>query len=247
MKKRTKRNLKMALKVWGRMVISGIMCAVISVSFSVLANGLLSQEVGYRIAQLDENGQGTILEEVYYKDGQQPIENDDIKLEKDQYLERINEMSPGVSAAVNAVVLVCSLFLLGVFPYNLLWEMGSKDENRVRYGRSRLDKLRGLKIGALANIPSLLLYVFLLVARFGSLSNGILSVYRVLNMPFLSYINWIIGTDLSAIVVWQLLALLVPMLFVPAVCYIAYLLGFRQFSLKEHLTYEKTEQADEEI
>ncbi len=247
MKKRTKRNLKMGLKVWGRMVIAGIMCAVIAVSFSVLANGLLSQEVGYRIAQLNENGEGVILEEVYYEEGQQPIEDDEIQLEKNQHLERINEMSPGISVAVNAVVLLCSLFLLGVFPYNLLWEMGSKDENRVRYGHSRLDKLRGLKIGTLASVPGLLLYILLLIARFGLLPNAYLSVYRVLNIPFLSYINWIIGTEVSTITGWQFLALFVPLLFIPTVCYISYLLGYRQFSLKEHLTYEKPEQPDEEI
>lgn len=247
MKKRTKRNIKMATKVFGRMVISGIMCAVITMSFSVLANGLLSEEVGYRIAQTDENGAGTIVEEVYYEEGQEPVADEDVKLEENQYLERISELSTGLSIAVNVVVLLCSLFLLGVFPYNLLWEMGSKDENKVRYGHSRFDRLRGLKIGAMACIPAASLYVFLVAGRIFALPSALLSIYRVVNIPYLSYINWVVGTELAAVTVWQFAALLVPLLFIPVVCWVSYLLGYRQFSIKEHLTYEKQTETDDEI
>lgn len=246
-KKKTKRNINMALKVWSRMIVGGIMCAVVSMSFSVLASGLLSQEVGYRIAETTESGGGTIVEEVYYEAGDQPIKDDDVKLEKNQVLERIKELPDGISVAVNVIVLLCSLFLLGVFPYNLLWEMGSKDENKVRYGHSRQDKWRGLKIGSMAIIPCVILYAVVVVARFGGMSDAVLSVYRILNMPYLSYINWIVGTKLAEITVGQLLALLVPLLFVPAICFVAYRLGFSQFSLKEHLTYAKPAPQDEEI
>ncbi len=253
MKKRTKRTLKMAFKVWGRMVMAGVMCAVMIFSFGTLANGLLSEEIGYRVIKTDPDAteftadNSAIVREVYYEDGVEPPANEAIELGDGETLQRLYEMSHGMEIAVNIFVLLCSLFILGVFPYNLLWEMGSKDENKVRFGRSRYDCLRGLKIGALATLPSVLVYVLLILSRFDLFFENYLGIYRILTIPFLPYLNLItdtanMATDLN---LWHFLGLLAIFVFIPLVCMVAYQLGYRQFSLKERFTYEKKDAVSE--
>ncbi len=239
MKKRTKRNIKTAYKTWLRMLIAGIMCAVITLSLSALAIGLLGKEVGYRIVKDEGNQQTSLVEEVYYEGGEKPEGELTFDLPEGQYAQAITKLTPGAEFALNLVTLLCCLFLLGVFPYNLLWEMGSKDENKIRFGHGRYDAFRGAKIGAMANIPTALLYVLLFASRFGLLPEGYFSVYRIANIPFLSYINWVAGTEAAALRVGELVALAAPLLFMPLVCFVAYRMGYRQFSLKEHLTYQK--------
>lgn len=241
MKKRTKNTLKIALKVWGRLLISGIMCAVVSLSMSVLGSGLLARDVGYRIIQITQVGEeseATVLTEHRYAPGEQVVE--EMELPEGQYFQPISEMTPAVKTIVDVITLLAMLFLLGVFPYNLLWEVGNKDENKVRYRNRRPEPWRGLKVGLLAMIPTAVLYIALWLGRFGVLPAGYLAVFRIANMPYLPYINWFVPVDvaLPEVAVWRLLAVAGLFLFVPAVCLFAYRLGFCQFSIKEHLTYQ---------
>ncbi|MBQ1950497.1 MAG: hypothetical protein II363_02745 [Clostridia bacterium] len=248
MKKRTKNTLKLSLKVWGRLLMSGIMCAVLSLSMSVLGNGLLAKDVGYRIiqvTQIGENSEATILKEHRYTQNEKPVEG--MELPEGQYFQAISEMTPAVKTLMDVLTQLGMLFLLGVFPYNLLWEVGNKDENKVRYRNRRPEPWRGLKIGLLSMIPTALLYVALWLSKGGVLPAGYLAVYRVLNTPYLPYINWFIpvGVSISEIAFWRLFAVAGLVVFVPAVCVIGYRLGFCQFSIKEHLTYQSPEKEEQ--
>ena len=134
------------------------------------------------------------------------------------------------------------LFLMGVFPYNLLWELGGKDDTKVRYKGKPPDPLRGLRIGILATIPSALLYIGAWIVKMTGKGTLYLAIYRITQIPYLPYINAVLGnnTEPGKLPVGGLLACALTLVFVPVVCAISYRLGFRKFSIKEHLTYKKT-------
>jgi len=241
MKKRTTNIFKTALKVWGRLILAGVMCAVLFISMSVLGSGLLANEVGYQIVEItgtEEAPQTKLIKEHYYAVGEEPVK--DLELPENQQILKIREMTPAVRNTLDVITLLFMLFLLCVFPYNLLWELGCKDDNRVRYRNMQPDLLRGLKVGLLAVIPSALLYVGLILSKLSVLPEVYVALYRVLNIPFLPLINWLLPTTvkIADAAFWRVLVVGVTLLLVPVVCWGAYRLGYAQFSVREHMTYK---------
>lgn len=246
MKKRQKNILLLALNLFGRIVICTVMCAFLYVTYEAVGTTAFGQEVGYTIYTLDENGDNTEVHRVVYAEGDYTL-LDELKLESNQRVQVEKKMSNGVAIAVDVFASACMLFILGVFPYNLLWEQGKLDENAFRHSKTKGDKLRGLKVGILASIPAFLLYVLLLLGKFVPALDGFIATYRGVSWPFLPYINAIVGAstksaaDISA---GKLIALAVTLLFVPAISGLAYLLGLRKYSLEEHITYENVDKND---
>lgn len=243
MKKRQKNIFLLALNLFGRIVICTVMCAFLYVTYEAVGTTAFGQEAGYTVYTLDENGNNAKAEQVVYADGNYtPL--DELKLESNQRVQVEKKMSNGVNIAVDVFASACMLFILGVFPYNLLWEQGKLDENAVRHSKEKGDKLRGLKVGLLASIPAFLLYVFLILGKFVPALDGFIATYRGVSWPFLPYINAIVGAatksaaDISA---GKLVALAATLLFVPAVSGIAYFLGLRRYSLEEHITYDSVD------
>lgn len=240
MKNTTKHTLKTALKVWGRLIVATIMCAVLYLSMSVLGNGLFGRTVGYRIAQTDAAGATTLVEEHYFTAGE--TEDSIPEAEEGQSVTKITEIPHGVKVLLDVLTTLMMLFLMGVFPYNLLWELGGKDDTKVRYKGKTPDPLRGLRIGILATIPSALLYIGAWIVKMTGKGTLYLAIYRITQIPYLPYINAVLGnnTEPGKLPVGGLLACALTLVFVPVVCAISYRLGFRKFSIKEHLTYKKT-------
>ncbi len=250
MKKRTLKTWKYAGKTLLRSVLATILCAFLYLSMSVIGIGLLGQEVGYRIVEQDKSGELIIVEEHYYAPGEPTVNN--VKLEEGQRLDKIREISDGKALGRDIVTQLLMLFIVGVFPYSMLWELGDKDSIGVRYKGRKADPLRGLKIGTLANIPYFLLYILLLGSKMGLISSSYLPIYRLIHLPFLPYINMVVDPAIASAsdaAVWQLLLVLPILLVVPAVCCVAYILGSKQISIKEHMTYAgiKKGNADTEI
>lgn len=239
MKNTTKHTLKTALKVWGRIVVATVMCAVLYLSMSVLGNGLFGRTVGYRIAQTDEAGTTKLVEEHYFVDGE--TEDSIPEVGEGQTVMKITEIPRGVRALLDVLTSLMMLFLLGIFPYNLLWELGGKDDTKVRYKGKTPDPLRGLRIGALATIPAALLYIGMWIVKITGKGTLYLAIYRITQIPYLPYINAVLGTaaEPGKLPLGGLVACALPLIFVPVVCAVSYRLGFRKFSIKEHLTYKK--------
>ncbi len=239
-----KSNVRLALGVWGRVILAMFMCVILFMSLSILVNGLLSTEIGYYIVTVDEDGNSTKGEEIYYAPGEAPVTEEDLKLAEGQQIQRITELGEGIKNVTDTIILFFMLSLLAVFPYNILWELGSKDENLVRYKHEKEDLWRGLKIGLLATIPSAVLYLGLVASKFSLLPDAYLAIYRILNIPFLPYIGWVLGTDVftaGAMNFWQFIGVFATLLFIPAVSCLGYRLGYAQFSIKEHITYTNSD------
>lgn len=246
MKDTSKQTLKIAFKVWGRVIVATIMCAVLYLSMSVLGNGLFGRTVGYQIAQTDEAGATQLVEEHYFTDGE--TEESIPEVPEGQRVVKITEIPHVVKVLLDVLTQLMLLFLMGVFPYNILWELGGKDDTGVRYKGETPDPMRGLRIGALATVPAALLYIGVWIAKLTGQNALYLAIYRITQLPYLPFINGVLGnvTDPADLSVIGLLVCALSLVFVPIVCAISYRLGIRKFSIREHLTYKKTSDSIEE-
>ena len=241
MKKRTKKTFSVAGKVFLRLLLSLLMCAILYISISVLSSGLLSNSVGYRIYEQVEDQPVELVKEYYYAVGEEILTAEDLDLKENQMFTSIREVPDTTAAVMDVVAQILLLVLLGLFPYSVLWQFGSRDDTNVRYRGQKPEPWRGVKIGALANAPFALLWLLLLAAKYGVLPGSYIQLYRILSFPFLPYVNWLFGSVSSAadVGVGKILALLPTLLVVPAVCGVAYRLGGTQFSIGEFLTFAK--------
>ncbi|MBR5524394.1 MAG: hypothetical protein IKU51_03915 [Clostridia bacterium] len=248
MKKRTKKTFGVGCKVFVRLLLALLMCAILYVSLSVISTGLLSESVGYRLYEQAEDESVDMIEEHYYTVDEEVLTSDDFELKENQMFTAIRVVPEGTQKVVNVVSQILMLIILSLFPYNVLWQFGSRDDVNVRYRGQKEDRMRGVKIGLIGNAPFAFLWVLLLLSRFGLISGGFIQLYRFLAFPFLPYVNWILGsgTTVNDIDLWRILLLLPTLLVVPLVCGVAYRMGGTQFSIIEFITFaKKKEQTDE--
>ncbi|MBE6778467.1 MAG: hypothetical protein E7541_03685 [Ruminococcaceae bacterium] len=250
MTKRTKNNIKKALGVWGRILSSTVLCFFLYFTMIFLVQIFSRTEVGYEITDAN-NAVVSSYTYAFEDDPSAVLKTAQEGLKEGQAIRRIYEnMSPTVEAVFNVVVQLLMLLAVGVFPYSKMWKLGAKDANKVRYGRKKEDLLRGFKIGAIANTPFVVSYALLVLAKFGVILPQFIIVFRYINIPYLSIINWICpvtaATDMSIL---ALLGVFLPFFFIPLVCGLGYILGYRDISLYERIVFRskrKTE-VDEEI
>lgn len=231
-------NARLAVGVFFRMVLSTFFCLIMFFSMSVLSVSLFGKNVGYILYEYDKDGKATVVEQHRYEPGEE--EFDASELPSGQRLENIREVPDATQAAVDVVVQLMMLAIVAAFPYSTLWALGDKDANGVRFHRKKPQLFRGLIIGALGNIPYFILYVLLFVSKCGVITPSYLGIYRLIHLPFLPYINGVLNTAIATTTeasVWQLLALLPVVLVIPAVSCGAYILGYKEISLRDCIVY----------
>ncbi len=240
MKKRTKRTLGVSGKVLLRLVLATVLCAILYLSMMFIATGMFSDVIGYQIHEEHENGDIEMVEEHYYESGEKHLSQLDV--EDNQALVELREVPLKTLNVFNILSQILMLIVLAIFPYHILWEFGNRDDTKVRYKGQAPDPYRGFRVGAFAMIPYALLWVLFVFAKFGVLPEGYSQVYRLANMPFMPYINWLTyNGDLQKTAIWQIVLLLPMLLYIPVVCGISYRLGHKQFSIREHLIFAKKE------
>lgn len=239
MKKTTKNSIKYALKLWGRVVFAVIMCAVLYFSLHMLVSTLCSREVGYRIYEQDESGSLVEVDSHYYGIGEDSSMS--VTLLDGQTKQPIKELPAAAATIFNVISLVLMLAILAVFPYDRMWKLGARDENMVQCGKKKADNLRGFKIGLMASIPSAVLYVLLVLTKFGWVPSWYMTIFRVCNMPYLPFINWFfnVSTSVPQAPWYSFVAALLTVFYVPVVCALGYHLGRKGFSLHEHAVYKQ--------
>ncbi len=231
-------NGRLAVGVFFRMVLSTFFCLIMFFSMSVLSVSLFGKNVGYVLYEYDKDGKATVVEQHRYEAGEEEI--DASELPSGQRVENIREVPASAQTGVDILVQLMMLAIVAAFPYSTLWSLGDKDANGVRFHRKKPQLFRGLIIGCLGNIPYFVLYVLLFVSKLGVISPAYLGIYRLINLPFLPYINMVVDTAVSTATdaaVWQLLALLPVVLVIPAVSCGAYILGYKEISLRDRIVY----------
>ena len=249
MKKRTKKTLSVAGKVFLRLLLASVLCAILYVSMNVISTAFFSNIVGYQVFEQNENQEVSLIEEHYYQSGETIQTADSMDLSENQMFSAIRVVPDSTKRVMDILSQILMLVVFCVFPYHILWEFGNRDDTNVRYRGQRPDPLRGLKIGLLAMIPFYVSWALLLLSKYVPALHNYLAIYRVIAFPYLPYTNWVLG-DVSAaadVALWRLLMLAPILLVVPVVSAAAYRLGGKQFSLAEFLTFvKKKDLADQE-
>ena len=152
-------------------------------------------------------------------------------------------VSNASSLLMNSIALVLEGALFYLIVYSKLWELGDRNSNAVRFGHMNPDRLRGFKIGLLASIPSFLSFVALLADKLFHFWDSMAAIYRICQLALYPIVVWSMGSTVTvttADVSWGgILCAGLPVLFVPVVAGIAYLLGYHNIQVWEKLVFVK--------
>ena len=230
-------SFRCAAAVYGKTVLAWLIALMLAMSLSVIFTALGTEPNGYDIYE-----DGKFLYHVDLIDEDDPTQDTEIKLEDNQtYTETRTALSNGAAALQGTLQLVMSLVILYSFPFHTLWTRGDKDRNRTDFDRMRVQPLRGLWIGLLADVPALVSYGLLWLCPAGVLTADYLALYRIAHIPTIRYMQWFVPTATTgnALTAGQLLALLPPLLLLPLICAFAYWVGFKRFGFMEKLVYRR--------
>ncbi len=238
-----KEILLKSLKLYGQLIVAGFMCFILVITFNVLATGFFTKTVGYTVyGALEGEETQTELYTHYNDDGEDQ--------KKQEYIDKgytLNEVTirsdikKSTGIIWDCITEIFLLFMVGVFVYNSLWNIGFKDNNLVHIGAKPEDKLKGLKIGLIVTIPSFILLTVLTIGKV-SFAKGIsVALYGLLNPHLYEAIYMISGGGglFSALSAWQIIAFYAMLIFIPLLAYIAYLLGYKSILVSEKLIYKK--------
>ncbi len=234
-----KDNIKHSGLVFLSLIIVWVMSAILSITFSMIASVAFSG--GYNAVVVDKNGKK--VDSYTYK-LEQKEDTKKIEFEKQGYI--VNKAAI-VTKKGEVFEFVCNTFctvsILIVFVYNRLYKVGNKDFNLVKFNHKSQDKLRGLKIGAIASIPNFLLYVAIVVLKFVRPSTSI-GLYIFPNFQYYNILNAIMQSKtrtLANVTALDFVYIFLTLLIVPIVCYASYTLGYKDVNLSDKLTYKKGE------
>lgn len=226
-----------------KLLVAGIMCFFVIMSFSVLATAAFTENIGYKAYGTSaEGGESLELYTHYYSDGEDTL--------KAEYEDRgytvtessiRSEISGTGNAVFQTVVQIFCLLITLSFVYPDLWHIGTTDSNLVKFKHKAEDKLKGLKIGLIAVIPQYLLLICAAIAKFGLSSKLPAALLKFANASFYTFIQLIIGNaaTLGELSAFRFALLWLLPLIIPAAACGSYYLGYRNISIGEKIVYKK--------
>lgn len=235
-------NLKVALSCSLRYIITALLTFFIYLSVTVIMVGLFTSNIGYTVFSV-EDGKSTELYRYYYSEGEDTkyaqYEAQGLQLQK---VETRMGLEGKPKVACDTITQILGAVILFGFISNTLKKLGDSDRNLVLTGNMTEDKLRGLKIGIIANAPIYLSYAIFLLAKANILSGNWYALFRFLNFPQFIIINSLYGQATSSAVgiPWSNVALgALTFIVLPLFSYIAYTLGYKRISIGEKIIYKK--------
>lgn len=235
--------LKLGAKLYLKYALCILMSFFIFMSCLFIFTTAFSVETGYQVYSVNaETGKAEVHLYTYNKADGEDLKYNDYEaqgytLTKIQTRE-LSEKHKNIAFVVSLLFTVpLTVGVLYVTAYN----MGSKDISRVHGGFVAEDKLKGLKVGVIAAMPNLFLYALLLLSKFSVIKPNSLAFYCIANSHLYGLIQFIykgasLATELGII---KLLLLFIPVVFIPAVAWLGYLLGYKEISITQNLVYKK--------
>ena len=221
-------------------------CAIITFfvyfSLTVVATGFFTEVNGYTAYDAEKN---EVLYHYYYEQGEDTLlaEYQAKGIEVSTVALR-STLQGGGKVFVDATGQLIGGLITGAFIYTSLWKLGDGDANLVAFGNAKHDSIKGLKIGALAVVPSFISWIIVVLAKTGAVPGGWFALYRFMNYQLFTLVNAIFGQSVNTtdMISWpQIFAGLSVLVFVPLVAQISYMLGFKRISLGESLIYKKND------
>ena len=238
-------NIKSASKVFLKTVAVTVLGFFVAISFMVMCTGFGTENIGYTVYGATENDDE--LKELYthyFSDGEdereEEFKNAGYAMQK---VSVRSELSGGVKALLLILTQVFNLAILIGFIYYYMWELGSKDYNLIKFGHTKTDNLKGIKIGLMASVPNIIFFALLVIFKNGFMSGFNMPYYKFIVSYLYSFVELIIGgvKTASELNLTQIIGLGALLLVVPIITEIAYLLGVKGISVGEKLIYKKGE------
>ena len=235
---------KLALNLLGKYLICIIMCFLTFFSFTaIFAMAIPLDVIGQEVAiyETEESEEPLDYYVHYFKDG---ADTKQATYKEQGYLVVTRDVTGGLKgtpAVVSALIAqtISLVFFVMIVPRALHTE-GAGDINRVSCGRAEEDKLKGLKAAIPLAAVQFVSWVLLVLSKFGVIKFGF-TVYNFVNYHLYGYQKLIFfGIDYTKdIAVWALGLALLPVLLTLLVCYLTYLLAYKDINLYERLIYQK--------
>lgn len=233
--------LKQSANLFFKFVIGVLMCLFVFMSFSFAFTAAFSETVGYNVYHYNsELGREEI---VCVHDAEDKNTTDckcsDFTDELNHI--RVTELSPKKEKVASALAQLFSIVLITGVIYGATWEFGNKDISNVKLRGKKENKFSGLIIGVIVSIPSILLFILLLLSKLEILKPEFLNTYRLLNSHFHGLLTLIFASSTTAA---ELSCLQVTycgllLLYLPLVCSLAYYLGYKDIKILEKFVYKK--------
>lgn len=234
--------LKGSLKLYGLCILGSIMSLVLVVTFTMIGSNAFGKQIGYSMQGEIENDKGeiekTILYQYYYEDGED--------LQKQKYIDEGYELTeiPHKTTTFewDLIAQICITVMMGVFVYNNMWNLGYKDNNLVRIGVKKENKLKGLAIGTITAMPSIILLALFVIGKNSFAKEFSTATFSLLNPHLHRGIYLITGSQaayFSNLAFWQIAAIFGLLLIIPLIAFVAYLLGYKSILVSEKLIYKK--------
>ena len=225
-----------------RYIVTALITFFVYLSISVIFVGLFYQSTGYTVYKIVDE-KPVELYRYSYSEGEDlkyaEYEKEGLELQK---VETPSELSGTPKLITNLLTQIIGLVILFAFIHNAVWKLGDSDRNLVSSGSRASDKLRGLKIGLLANIPIYFSYLIFVFAKIGVLSGNWYALFRFINFPIFTLINLLYGqsTSTAEIIPWLNVGLgVTAFIILPLFAHISYTLGFKRISIGEAIIYKK--------
>lgn len=223
-----------------RYYISALITFFVYLSLTIFATGFFTEVNGYTAYDAENN---EVLYHYYYEQGEDTLlaEYQAKGIEVSTVALRSTLQGGGKLFADFTSQLIGGLITVA-FIYTALWKLGSSDANLVTYNHAEHDSIKGLKIGALAVVPSFVSWLVVVLAKEGIIPGGWFTLYRFMNYQVFTLVNAIFGQNVKTtdLIAWpQIFAGLSVLVFVPIIAQISYTLGYKHISLGESLIYKK--------
>lgn len=249
-------NTKINFSVLGKFVICLLMCVFTIWSFFFLFTSLSVNIIGETrrvYAEAETEGEQEIIDTYDYM-----FENgEDKDTKKTEYeaqgykVETVQVITGPIEGVYKVLAhtvsqVVCLFFFIVIVPHEL-YKQGQSDRNKVQCGYIAEDLFRGIKLGLGVVGVNLASWVCLLLAKLGVFSIGGI-VYRYANyhlyglQQFINFDAVSFGAPVGEIAYDLLVNLnlgLVPTALTVLVCWLTYLLGYKDINLYEKLVYKK--------
>lgn len=221
-------------------ILLTVMVWIINISLVAMAVGWVNPPPeSYTVYYSEDDGQ-TMQEIITVKDLEDP-EVQQYKDVKNYYIiAKSGKISENVSAALSIVTTIFGLALGVATFYTNFWNMGDIDANNFELRGTKYSKTRPLIIALAGYSPFILSYLLLIVFKIFNVFPLYSKVFYYLNYYAFYFIGLIMpNVNLTNDSLISVIAVGVILLIIPAICYLAYLLGTKHIDVRRKLIYKK--------
>jgi len=232
-----KQNFKYAVSVYGLTIFALVMCFIVYISISAISTGLGTHVSGYTTYEVLDNSEYKEVSTHEFADGEDQTIPE--ATENHKNVSNRSELSKGAVIFENVLLQVFMAAIFIILIYNKIGAIGKRDGDDFRFNGKPYDKNRGLKIGLIAAVPSVIMYLALVVSKL--VSYNVFFIYKIVNITFRPIIDLFCGnvTDINEVSLPAILSMIIIVAILPAVCVATYKIGFNDEAITKKLVYKK--------